>query len=65
MDKLNRRLTPDEFRAEFKQRGWTGRALAFRWNISEAWISKLASNCEREPHWDDAVRGLPNIKSLK
>ncbi|AXK38531.1 XRE family transcriptional regulator [Crenobacter cavernae] len=58
----DKRLTPDEFKAEFKRRGWTGRALAARWGKSETWISKIASNPERDQHWDDAVRGLPMAK---
>lgn len=55
------RLTPDEFKTIFKQRGWTGKSLAVRWKVSEAWISKIAKNHERAAHWDDAVRGLPKI----
>jgi hypothetical protein len=53
------RLSPDEFKATFKGLGWTGRALAARWKISEAWMSKIASNAHRDQVWDDAVRGLP------
>lgn len=56
------RLTPDEFKAVFKQRGWTGKTLALRWEVSEAWISKIIKNPHRAAHWDDAVRGLPNHK---
>jgi len=61
---LDDRLSPDEFKAECKRRGWTGRALSKRWGKSEAWISKIASNPDRAPHWDDAVRGLPFVSSL-
>ena len=57
-------LLPDEFKAEMKRKGWTGRALAVRWGKSETWISKIASNPERDTHWDDAVRGLPFVGSL-
>lgn len=56
------RMTPDEFKAEFKQRGWNGKTLAMRWEVSEAWISKIAKNPQRAAHWDDAVRGLPAKK---
>jgi len=55
-------LTPVEFKAEYKRRGWTGRALSRRWGKSEAWISKIGSDPERDMHWDDAVRGLPDLK---
>lgn len=58
------RMTPDEFKAEFRRKGWTGRALAEHWGKSEAWISKIASDPGREPHWDDAVKGLNDLKSL-
>ncbi|WP_455233179.1 hypothetical protein [Geopseudomonas aromaticivorans] len=53
------RLTPEAFKAEFKRKGWTGKALAARWEVSEAWVSKIAQNPQRAAHWDDAVRGLP------
>jgi hypothetical protein len=55
-------MTPDEFKAECKRKGWTGKALAVRWSKSEAWISRIGSDPERDFHWDDAVRGLPNNK---
>ena len=32
--------------------GW----VAEHWRKSEAWISKIASDPDREPHWDDAVK---------
>lgn len=57
----NQHLTPDEFKAEIGRRGWTYRALAERWGVSENWVSKLARNPERAMHWDDAVRGLPVV----
>lgn len=55
----NERLTPGEFKAAFKRLGWTGKTLAARWEVSEAWVSKIAHNPQRAAHWDDAVRGLP------
>lgn len=58
-------LTPLEFKAELKRRGWTGRALALRWGKSETWISKLTNEPERGAHWDDALRGLPTVKKQK
>jgi lambda repressor-like predicted transcriptional regulator len=54
-------LTPDEFKAEIGRRGWTYRAVADRWGVSENWVSKLARNPDRALHWDDAVRGLPIV----
>jgi lambda repressor-like predicted transcriptional regulator len=60
-DRTKQRLTPDEFKAEVHRRGWTYRALAERWDVSENYVSKLARNADRSLHWDDAIRGLPTI----
>lgn len=57
------RMSPEEFKAEYKRKGWTGRALAVRWNYSVAWISKVGKDPEREMLWDDAVRGLPSVEN--
>jgi hypothetical protein len=54
-------LTPDEFKGAYKARGWNGRKLAIRWKKTAVWISKIASDPDRDLHWDDAVRGLPVI----
>ncbi|KTB69971.1 hypothetical protein AO068_15335 [Pseudomonas sp. ICMP 3272] len=54
------RMDPAAFKAEYKRKGWTGRMLAERWQKSVAWISKIGNDPMREPHWDDAVRGLPD-----
>lgn len=56
------KLSPNEYKAEARRRGWTFRALASRWGKSETWISKIANNPERDKHWDDAVMGLPPKK---
>jgi hypothetical protein len=58
-------MTPDEFKAEYRRRGWTGKALAKRWDKSAVWISLIGNDPQRDPHWDDAVRGLPVIKKTK
>lgn len=60
-DRTKQRFSPDEFKAEVQRRGWTYRALAERWDVSENYVSKLARNADRTLHWDDAVRGLPVI----
>ena len=54
-------LTPDEFKAEVNRKGWTYRALAERWEVSENYISKIARKENRSLKWDDAVRGLPQL----
>ncbi len=54
-------LAPDEFKFVYKTLGWNGRKLASRWKKTSVWISKIASDPDRDPHWDDAVRGLPKL----
>jgi len=56
------RMTPAEFKAAYKSKGWTGRLLAERWSYSVAWISKVGNDPERDQIWDDAIRGLPSVK---
>lgn len=56
------RMSPAEFKAAYKSKGWTGRLLAERWSYSVAWISKVGNDPERDQIWDDAVRGLPSVK---
>lgn len=58
--KETERMTPEEFKAECRRKGWNGRKLATRWKKSIAWISRVGNDPERAPHWDDAVRGLPS-----
>jgi len=53
------RLSGDEFKAEASRKGWTYRAMAMRWGVSENYLSKVARNQDRPMHWDDALRGLP------
>lgn len=49
------------FKAEIKQKGWSMKALARRWEKSESWVSKIANNPDRGQQWNEAVKGLPNI----
>lgn len=35
-------LSPQEWRALLRAKGWKQKELARRWNVSETWISKLA-----------------------
>lgn len=53
------RLTPHEFKSLYRSKGWNGTKLAQRWSKSEARISVIGNDPNRDPHWDDAVRGLP------
>ena len=58
-------LSPQEWRALLRAKGWKQKELARRWNVSETWISKLANNPERGTHWNDACRGLPDIRARR
>ncbi len=58
-------MAPDEVKALYRSKGWTGRLLAARWGKSVTWVSKVVNDLERDLHWDDAVRGLPSLKSPK
>lgn len=56
------RLTPEEFKAEYRRRGWSGKDLAAHWGKHPVSLSKIVNDPERARHWDDAVRGLPEFK---
>lgn len=59
---LVQRLTPEEFKAEYRRRGWSGKDLAAHWGKHPVSLSKIVNDPERPRHWDDAVRGLPQYK---
>lgn len=54
------KLTPNQFKARYRGKGWTGVALAQRWGKGREWISRIANDSARDQHWDDAVEGLPD-----
>lgn len=56
---VDQRLTPSQFKAEYRQRGWTGKELAARWGKHPVSLSKIVNDPDRPAHWDDAVQGLP------
>lgn len=58
------RLTPEQFKALAKWKGWTFREISERWGITTVWMSKLCSNPDRAPHYDDALIGLPNKRTM-
>lgn len=57
----DQRMTPSEFKAEYKRRGWKGKDLAQRWEKHPVSLSKIVNDPNRARHWDDAVMGLPDI----
>lgn len=60
---ITQRLSPADLKALIKSKGWSGKALAKRWAVSEAWVSKIMNNPSRPAHWDDAARGLPDLRA--
>lgn len=61
---LVQRLTPEEFKAEYRRRGWSGKDLAAHWGKHTVSLSKIGNDPDRPKHWDDAVRGLAEYKQL-
>jgi hypothetical protein len=59
---LVHRLTPEEFKAEYRRRGWSGKDLAAHRGKHPVPLSKIVNDSERLKHWDDAVIGLPEQK---
>jgi hypothetical protein len=59
------RLPPDEFKAEYQRRGWTGITLAQRWGKSAEYVSRIGKDPSRDMVWDDAVRGLPTVPNQR
>lgn len=57
------RMTPAEFKAEYRRKGWKAKDVAGRWGKHPVSLSKIVNDPERPAHWDDAVRGLPSINS--
>jgi hypothetical protein len=56
-------LSPAEYKALIKNKGWTICAIAKYWEKTPEWMSKIAANPERGLHWDDALRGLPDLSA--
>jgi hypothetical protein len=59
------RLTPEGFKTAVKVKGWTYRALAERWHLSEVRISQIARDDDRPYYYDDAVAHLPVIEKIE
>lgn len=55
------RLSPSEFKALIRQRGWRMADAAMRWNVRPETLSRVAADPARETRWDDLVRALPQL----
>jgi len=63
-DFAHARLTPDQFKALAKYKGWKFKALAERWGVTPEWISTISRDPQRDVRYDDALLGLPNLRRL-
>lgn len=54
------RLTTQGIKKLLKDKNWTMKEVAIRWNRSESWMSKIVNDEGRELYWEDAFRGLPS-----
>lgn len=52
-------MTPDAFRAELGNRGWSAQMLSQRWGISKRRVLQIAADIDRPRYYDDAIRALP------
>lgn len=56
------KLTNDEFKKMYKDKGWTPSLLAERWGFTNpSRIHQIARDENRAEHYVDALRGLPHI----
>lgn len=58
------RLTPEQFKALAKYKGWKFKTLAERWGVTPEWISTISRDPQRDVRYDDALIGLPNLRRL-
>ena len=59
------KLSPTQFRAIVKLKGWNYKKLADWWGVTPTWIGAIAKDPERSPHFDDAIMGLPYRRLLQ
>ena len=58
------RLTPEQFKALAKYKGWKFKMLAERWGVTPEWVSEVSRDPARDLRYDDALIGLPNLNRL-
>jgi hypothetical protein len=58
------RLSPEQFKALAKYKGWKFKMLAERWGVTPEWISNISRDPQRDLRYDDALIGLPNLNRL-
>lgn len=58
------RLSPEQFKALAKYKGWKFKMLAERWGVTPEWVSQVSRDPRRDLRYDDALLGLPNLNRL-
>lgn len=56
----NARLSTSTIKKLLKDKNWTMKEVATRWNRSEVWMSKIVNDENRDLYWEDAFKGLPS-----
>ena len=56
----NARLSTQGIKKILKEKNWTMKEVAMRWNRSETWMSKIVNDENRDLYWEDAFKGLPS-----
>ncbi|MCE0828932.1 hypothetical protein LVQ78_23355 [Buttiauxella sp. A2-C2_NF] len=59
------RLSTQGIKEMLKEKDWSMKEVAVRWNRSESWMSKIVNDENRELYWEDAFKGLPSKKNVK
>jgi hypothetical protein len=52
-------MTPEAYRAELENRGWTPQKVSERWGMTRRRVLQIIADADRPCYYDDAVRGLP------
>lgn len=63
LDRISR-LSPEQFKALAKYKGWKLKMLAERWGVTPEWMSNISRDPQRDLRYDDALIGLPNLNRL-
>lgn len=56
-------MTPDQFKAEIKSRGWDAGLISLRWGMTKRRVLQIVADEDRPRYYDDAIRSLPLIVS--
>jgi hypothetical protein len=55
-------MTTEQFKFLVKSKGWLLKEVAERWGIKPRRMSVIVQEANRNPYYDDAIRGLPEKK---